>query len=260
MPEPDTQADLALLREAALEAGKIATRYFRRDPRQWDKPGAGPVSEADLAVDKFLTETLRKARPDYGWLSEESPDNPDRLSQDTVFIVDPIDGTRSFLEGSRSWAHSLAVVHKGVAVAGVVHLPLRDFTYAATHGGGATLNGDTLQASTRPEMQGAKVLANKWSLAPQYWQGDLPPIERHYRPSLAYRLGLVAQGRFDGMLVFRDTWEWDIAAGALIASEAGAAVTDRFGKPLSFNRPRPVSEGLFAAGSRVHEGLIARVA
>ena len=109
MPE----RDLALLTDAAREAGRIAMRFWRRDPQVWDKGGEhGPVTEADLAVNDMLKPMLLAARPDYGWLSEETPDNADRLSRDTVFIVDPIDGTRAFVAGEETLAHSLAVAHQ----------------------------------------------------------------------------------------------------------------------------------------------------
>lgn len=255
---PDPAADLALLDAAAREAGRIAARFFDTGARAWDKPGhAGPVTEADLAVDAHLTDTLRPARPAYGWLSEETPDAADRLTHDTVFIVDPIDGTRAFIDGSHTWALSLAIAHQGTVTAGIIHLPMRDMTYAATRGGGATLNGAPLAVTDRAHLPAARVLANKWTLTDRYWPNGVPPVKRHYRPSLAYRMGLVAQGRFDAMVVFRDTWEWDIAAGTLIAQEAGATVTDAKGADLVFNKPRPAANGVFAGGTALHQQLLA---
>jgi len=108
------ETDLELLISAAQEAGVLATRYSGPTAKRWDKAGdAGPVTEADLAVDALLRDRLTAARPDYGWLSEETPDNPDRLTRKRVFIIDPIDGTRSFIEGSATWAHSLAIAEEG---------------------------------------------------------------------------------------------------------------------------------------------------
>ena len=102
--------DLRLLQDAAREAGDIALRYWRQDPQAWDKGGgAGPVSEADLAVNAHLETVFRAARPDYGWLSEESPDEPSRLDAAHCFIIDPIDGTRSFLDGQEGFSISLAI-------------------------------------------------------------------------------------------------------------------------------------------------------
>ncbi|GAB4534879.1 MAG: 3'(2'),5'-bisphosphate nucleotidase CysQ [Ruegeria sp.] len=258
MPE----TDLPLLIDAAREAGKIATRYSGRDARRWDKPqGAGPVTEADLAVNAMLEQRLPAARPGYGWLSEETEDNPDRLTRDRVFIIDPIDGTRSFAEGSSTWAHSLAVAEHGQVIAGVIYLPLRDMLFAAERGRGATLNGQPIQATRVLSESEAEVLAAKPSLDPRHWKDARPPsFRRAYRPSLAYRMALVAQGRFDGMLTLRPSWEWDIAAGDLILREAGGQCSDRAGDRLRFNNPNPRLNGVVAAGPRLHELLIRRLA
>lgn len=124
--------DLALLEQAAQEAGEIALRFWRKSPQAWDKGGgAGPVTEADLAVNAHLERLLRGARPDYGWLSEESPDDPARLQARHCFIIDPIDGTRAFIDGQVGFSHSLAIAHGHQVVAGVVHLPAQRTTYAA---------------------------------------------------------------------------------------------------------------------------------
>ncbi len=112
--------DLALLTDAARQAGEIALRFWRQAPKTWEKPGQGPVTEADLAVNAALRDMLRSARPDYGWLSEEDPDSETRLETEFQFILDPIDGTRSFIAGEDVFAISLAVVQNGTARAGVV--------------------------------------------------------------------------------------------------------------------------------------------
>lgn len=256
MPE----SDLSLLIQAATEAGEIARRHWNNDPDVWEKPDhAGPVTEADLAVDAMLNERLLAARPDYGWLSEETEDNAARLSNRRVFVIDPIDGTRAFINAKRTWAHSLAVVEDGKVQTGVVYLPLLDKLYTAEKGQGAHLNGAPIVASGRSTLTGAAVLAGKAAFDDQYWPGGIPDVERHHRPSLAYRLCLVAEGRFDAMLTLRDSWEWDIAAGALIASEAGVVMTDRDAADLTFNTPRALGPGVFAmAPDLAHEILAAR--
>ncbi|WP_300070660.1 3'(2'),5'-bisphosphate nucleotidase CysQ [uncultured Ruegeria sp.] len=253
--------DLPLLIEAALEAGKIATRYSGTQAQRWDKPdGAGPVTEADLAVNAMLEERLPRARPGYGWLSEETEDTPDRLSRNIAFIIDPIDGTRSFAEGARTWAHSLAVADHGEVTAAVVYLPRRDLLYAAAKGQGATLNGQVIQASQAAGLDKAEILAAKPNLAARHWRlGEVPVFERAYRPSLAYRMALVAQGRFDGMLTLRPSWEWDIAAGDLIIREAGGLCSDRTGLPLRFNNSHPRLNGVIAAGADIHAQLSAQL-
>ncbi len=253
MPE----TDLTLLIDAAREAGKIATGYSGKDARRWDKPdGAGPVTEADLAVNTMLEERLQAARPDYGWLSEETDDNTDRLNHDRVFIIDPIDGTRSFVEGSSTWAHALAVADKGIVTAAVIYLPLRDLMYVAAAGQGAFLNETAITPSHPASLGAADILAARPNMEAMHWKGGkVPSFTRSYRPSLAYRLALVAQGRFDGMLTLRPSWEWDIAAGDLILREAGALCSDRHGVPLRFNNPHPKVNGVVAAGKTLHRQI-----
>ncbi len=261
MPEPDASDDLALLLEAVAQAGPIALGHWKSDPQVWDKDeGAGPVSEGDLAVNASLEHHLRNARPTYGWLSEESDHDPARLSAPRTFIVDPIDGTRAYLDGQSNWAISVAVVENGMPVAAAIAMPAKSNTYAAAVGQGATLNASPIRARQRAGITGATVLTPRITLEPANWPAGVPDIHRHFRPSLAYRMALVAQGRFDAMLTLRDAWEWDIAAGALIVAEAGARVSDRIGAPLVFNSERALTPGVVAGSAEIQAGLLAGLA
>ncbi|WP_424972313.1 inositol monophosphatase family protein [Dinoroseobacter sp. S76] len=252
--------DLDLLIDAAKAAGDIAERFWGQSPETWEKPdGAGPVTEADLAVDRMLHAELLAARPDYGWLSEETTDTPDRLERERVFIVDPIDGTRSYMAGHRTFAHALSVVENGRVTAGVVYLPLRDKLYAAAAGQGATLNGAPLTISPRHEIAGAAMLAAKPTFDPRHWGGRSPGFERHFRSSLAYRLALIGEGRFDAMMTLRKSWEWDIAAGNLIVEEAGGQSSDRTGAPLRFNSAEAQTDGVVTANPVLHAALMDRL-
>lgn len=250
--------DLALLVAAAEQAGDIACRYSGAEAKRWDKPdGAGPVTEADLAVNAMLEDMLQQARPDYGWLSEETEDNNIRLTRERVFIIDPIDGTRSFAEGARTWAHSIAVAEQGEVTAAVIYLPQRTLMYTAARGQGARCNGNTIHVSRDNDLAAAEILAAKPSLQAQHWRGGTPPsFLRSHRPSLAYRLARVAEGRFGAMLTLRPSWEWDIAAGDLIIREAGGLISDRTGHPLRFNNPLPQLNGVIAGGARLHQALL----
>lgn len=245
--------DLALLTDAAREAGHIAMAYWRRNPKVWDKGGDhGPVTEADLAVNDMLKVRLLTARPGYGWLSEETPDDPSRLAHETVFIIDPIDGTRAFVAGEENFAHSLAVAHRGRVVAGIVYLPALDRLYSASLDQDPSVNGAPITASRREALTGADILTTKPSLAPEKWPGGAPDVTRHFRASLAYRLCLAAEGRFDGMITLRPAWEWDIAAGGLIAERAGLTVTDRMGAVLAYNTPFAKADGVLALPKGPH--------
>ena len=255
MPAPER--DLDLLTDAARAVGDIALRYFRKDPESWDKgDGQGPVTQADMEVNAALEETLRGARPDYGWMSEESADEPERLRAERVFIIDPIDGTRAFIDGNSAFAHSIAVAEAGRIVAGVVYLPALGKLYAAAAGRGATLNDAPIAVRSGVGLAGAQVLSNRAALEPRHWPRGVPKVERVFRPSLAYRLCLVAEGRFDAMVTFRNAWEWDTAAGTLIACEAGAAATDAQGREMRFNSPSRAHQGCLTAAPSLHAALL----
>jgi myo-inositol-1(or 4)-monophosphatase len=247
------EEDLALLAEAARKVGPIALSFWKAEPQAWEKPDdAGPVTEADLAVNDALHSTLMGARPGYGWLSEESEADASRLDARRCFIIDPIDGTRAFIAGQAGFAHSLAVAEGDQIIAAVVHLPAMDLTFTAHADGPALLNGQPIRPSGAG-IGGARVLTYKSATDPEHWKGGrVPPFRREFRPSLAWRLCLVAEGRFDAALSVRHVWEWDIAAGSLIAERAGAIATDRHGQPMRFNSPRAMIDGMVVAAPRLH--------
>ncbi len=243
--ETDLASDLALLVDAAREAGQIALRYFKRSPEVWMKGGMSPVSEADLAADRFLRETLLAARPDYGWLSEETADDPARLKARRTFIVDPIDGTRGFLEGRSEWCVSVAVVETGRPLAGVLECPARRETFTAVSGGGALKDGARLVLSPTPQSlilggPGSMINALPADLRSRVKRGE-------YVPSLAYRLAMVADGRLAATFVKSNSRDWDLAAADLILHEAGGSVLDDAGLPPSYGEA-DTAHGSMAAG------------
>ena len=250
--------DLALLTDAARAAGEIALRFWQNTPQVWDKSDASPVTEADIAVNDMLHSRLRAARPSYGWLSEETPDDTNRLECEHIFIIDPIDGTRAFIAGEKHFSHSLAVAKNGVITAAVVYVPALDRLYAATVDGPAIVNNVPIQASTKTLQGHPNMLISKATLATDHWQGPPPDMQRSFRASVAYRLALVGDGSFDGMLSFRQSWEWDIAAGSLIAARAGAKVCDIDGNQVRFNSPSAQSNGVFAGSSALFKDLSPR--
>lgn len=258
MPETD---DLSLLVDAAREAGTILRGFFANGSKAWEKPdSAGPVTEADMAANGALHARLTAARPGYGWLSEEGPDDPSRLAARRTFLVDPLDGTRAFIEGEHSWAVALAVVDAGRVTAGVVYLPMRDILYAAARGRGATRDGVPLSVRQRDDLEGATVLSSRANFEARHWRdARVPQVRRQFRSSLAYRLSLVAEGRYDAMFRLRPAHEWDVAAGSLLVEEAGGVITDRKGRALSFNQPDPVFDGLITAAPALHEKILSRL-
>ena len=221
--------DLALLLEAASAAASIATGFFGRKPEVWWKEGNSPVSEADLAVDRFLRTELLAARPSYGWVSEETATHPG--GSDRFFIVDPIDGTRAFLRGESTWCVALAVVEAGRPVAAVIDAPAIGEVFAARADAAPTLNGRPLSVS--PE----RPAGNRLRLSiPDAIRRRLPATELTRLdlapsiPSLALRLAMVAAGRLDGTLIRPRANDWDIVAGDLILRQAGGRLTDAVGE------------------------------
>lgn len=257
MPE----ADLILLEQAARKAGELALTYWGGTFQHWDKPqDAGPVTEADLAVNDLLHDILTSARPTYGWLSEETQDDAVRLTKERCFIVDPIDGTRSFMAGEKTWSHSIAVVENGQVIAGVVYLPAQDVMYRAARGQGAFVGDVQMQVQSVKNVQNARILANRAVMTSGHWvNGSAPSFDRHHRPSLAYRMAAVAEGKFDGMITLRPTWEWDVAAGVLMVEEAGGCVCDRTGSAVIFNNPTPQSKGLIATSATLRDQFLEKL-
>jgi myo-inositol-1(or 4)-monophosphatase len=249
--------DLRLLTVAAEAAGEIALRHRREDTLATvEKPdGQGPVTAADLEIDAMLRKDLTAARPDYGWLSEETEDDSARLSRRHCFVIDPIDGTRAYVEGGRGFCHALAVTDELGVSAAAVHFPVLGRTYAAARGKGATLNGIPIHVA-EPVTDTPDVLITRPMTDPQHWPGGIPSLTRAYRPSLVARLCYVAEGRFAASLTFRKSWDWDVAAGSLILTEAGAVVSDGLGQPLHHNRPDPRHDGVMAAAPGYHEVLL----
>ena len=241
---PPYEDDLELLRSTAVAAGIIASAYFRRDVKSWTKENASPVSEADIVVDRFLAANLLQARPDYGWLSEETADNPSRLDCERVFIVDPIDGTRAFLRGEDYWTVSLAVVENGVPVAGVVYAPARDEMYDAYKGGGVRFNGQPLMRTRRAGA--APLIPAPGAVHQELQDAGLDYTRGPAYPSLAYRLVQVATGRLDAAVARRGAQDWDIAGAAVILSEAGLDLADVCTGFPQFNK-RDVRHGALAA-------------
>jgi myo-inositol-1(or 4)-monophosphatase len=244
----DEQALLTLLEAAAREAGEIALPYFIHGGNtgasvSWKSEGS-PVTEADIAVDRHLEARLKAALPDYGWLSEESTDDPARLQAGRVIIVDPIDGTRGFIAGDDTWCVSIGIVENGRPIAGVLYAPARAETYSAVKGGGAFLGGKALPRSyaNRESLiyAGPKNLAERLS-------AERELIAHRAVPSLAYRLILLVRGDADIAAASKACHDWDIAAADLILSESGFMLCGLDGKPPLYNQPQPVHPALIAS-------------
>ncbi len=245
------------LDEILREAGRIAHDVWPgagHAVESWEKEPGSPVCAADLAVDAFLRRELGLLLPAAGWLSEESADAPARLERGLIWLVDPIDGTRDFIRGRSGWAVSVALISEGRPLIGMLQAPARGESWLGIAGEGSWRNGERLAASRRREFAGARVPADSLAKVDRI----LSPVEKPN--SIALRAAMVASDEADLLATLRWGFEWDIAAAALIAREAGAAVTDAFGKPLDYNKRDPRAFGLLVSSPHIHEAAVEHLA
>lgn len=245
--------DLELLREAAIAAGRVALGFFRNDVEVfWKNDGASPVTAADHAANDVLKTRLLAARPDYGWLSEESEDDVSRLGASRVFVIDPIDGTRAFMTGRETWVVSAAVVEAGRPIAGVLFAPALDELYLADTSGRVEKNGETIRVAAGAA--GGRFTVSAADDVMSHLDPDLRArTEKVGRiPSLAYRLAMIADGRLDATLVKPDAHDWDLAAADLILANAGGVLGDAVGDPIVYNKADPSHGLLVAARADLH--------
>ncbi|MGD9923809.1 MAG: 3'(2'),5'-bisphosphate nucleotidase CysQ, partial [Pseudorhodoplanes sp.] len=241
------------LGDALRLGGQIALKYFRGTIKSWTKGHDSPVSEADIAVDDFLRERLSRAG--YGWLSEETKDDRARLSSERLFIVDPIDGTRSYLAGRPDWSIVAAVVEKGRPVAAAIYVPVDDDLYLAASGEGAARNGVPIEVSSGTALAGARIAGPK-NMLERLTAIDPATIHEPKIHSLALRMTRVAEGRIDAALAAVNASDWDLAAADLLVHEAGGAITNFAGEALVYNLHDPVHGAILAAGRDRHAAML----
>jgi myo-inositol-1(or 4)-monophosphatase len=252
----DRAAIAAALAAAVREAGAFALQKFRSPMKSWTKGrAASPVSEVDVAVDDMLRERLTAINPAFAWLSEESVDDPARLSARYVWMVDPIDGTRAFLAGRDDWVIAAALVGDGRPLAAAIFAPVDDRLFLAAAGEGATVNGRKVAASDGTSHDGVRVAGPKRFLdAIGALSARIEPVPKVH--SLALRLARVADATLDVAFAGENSHDWDVAAADLVVHEAGGALTTLDGQSLTYNRPAPVHRALVAAGRLRHEDLL----
>jgi myo-inositol-1(or 4)-monophosphatase len=255
----DYAQDFDLIRDAAQEAGKLALSYWGRPIERQRKADGSEVTEADHAVDALLAARLRRTCPGYGWLSEESPEHDERLQARRVWVVDPIDGTRAFIQGRDDWVIAIALIEDHAPVLAAVVNPVRGEMFEARAGAGTFLNGRRLRASAQSVLAGARLTVSDSLVKPSRWRRPWPPVTPVRADSIIYRMALVASGAADASFATRPKWEWDIAAGALLVSEAGGIVTDPCGFPLKFNSREAKVPGYVAAAPKLHHILAERM-
>jgi myo-inositol-1(or 4)-monophosphatase len=248
-------SDAALLRDTVQEAGALALSLFGTELKNWTKGASSPVSEADIRVNDLLESRLRSVTPDYGWLSEETADDEQRLGKRRVWIVDPIDGTRGYLAGREDWCVSVALVEDASPLLAAVFAPASNELFFAARGRGSTRNEVPIHTTAGAELDLSRMAGPKPLL--QRLSGSADEIVLHPRiGSLALRLCRVAQGRLDAAFAGGQSSDWDLAAANLIVHEANGNMTALSGDPILYNRREVVHGVLVAAGRDRHARII----
>lgn len=249
-------SDAELLFDVVREAGELGlTLSQKKNLQHWTKPDGSHVTEGDLAINALFEQRLRAARPGDGWLSEETPDEPQsRMAQDRLWIIDPIDGTRAFMEGRAEWCVAAALAVNGRPVLAAVYTPRHNEFFVATLGEGATLNGARLTIPESASLEGAHIAGNRKALASLAHLGIAPDPSGSL--PLQLRLAHVATGRLAGAVSIGNRNDWDLAAGELLVTEAGGIVSGTSGEGYIYNRTQPWQQGLVAAGAKRHAALI----
>jgi myo-inositol-1(or 4)-monophosphatase len=252
-------ADILERISAALEAARTVFARFTPGAIETEyKIGHDPVTEADRAIDAILRQNL--LREGEGWLSEESADDMSRLSKSRVWVVDPLDGTREFVQGIPEFCASIAFVEDGRPVAGGICNPATNETIIGAIDCGVTYNGKAAQPSQRTEMKGSLILASRSEVKRGEWQTFMNG-EYNVRPmgSVAYKLGLVAAGVADVTFTLTPKNEWDVAAGAALVQSAGGFVATLDNTPLRCNNRNPLLSGLLSCGPLLKDQLLTLV-
>ena len=235
-------ADLDLLLEALRDAGALALAMQAKGYGHKQKRDGTFVTDVDLAVDDLLKTRIGMARPADGWLSEETPDTPDRLSKQRLWIADPIDGTRGFLQGSGPWGIGMALTINGEAHLSAILQPADGLLFHAVKGGGAFVNGTRITSANLRNVITAKryrtALAN----------GGFAPETDSPIP-LLLRLASIGHGKHGGAISIGNKNDWDLAAGHLLVTEAGGIISNLSGAGMIYNRPEPWQPGLIAAAN-----------
>lgn len=248
--------ELQVARDAAMAAGEILQRYFRDGGYQIDSKGKNnPVTTADFEADSKLKQILCDAFPAYGWLSEETVDNDDRLTCERVWIVDPLDGTKEFIKGIPEFVVAIALTDHGVPVMGVTYNPIKHELFCGVRGAGCYLDGKAVTVSHTRTLDLATILASRSETARGEWKAYEGRVIVKAIGSVAYKLALVAAGHADATFTLTPKNEWDIASGVALIAAAGGRVTDLYGEEVRFNRSNVKVAGFVASNGHLHAKL-----
>lgn len=247
--------ELTVAIEAARAAGVVIRRIYETPFEVREKGRDNPVTEADLQANARIQEIIHGAYPADGWLSEETADNAARLQLPRVWIVDPLDGTKEFVNHIPEFCVCISLVENGEPIVAVSYDPIRDEAFAAEGGGGLTVNGTPARVSRVGTLAEARVLASRSEDKRGEWDAFRPHMHVELTGSVAFKLALVAAGRADATFSLTPKNEWDICAGTLLITEGGGRMTGRDGEPLRFNQRETRRPGLIASNGMLHAAL-----
>ena len=258
-PRFGLESDLAVALDAARAGGIVAKSFFRGDFEVREKKPGDPVSDADIAVNQEIISVIRTSRPQDIIISEELPLPPQRINARRAWIIDPIDGTKSFIDGIAEFAISIALVYDQEPIAAAVYNPITDQLFDAVKGGGTRLNGENATTSETAALPAVVLGTSKTELRQQLWSHLFPEVTLKQVDAIAYKLALVATGELDAVIALRPKSDWDIAAGDLLVREAGGLMTDAGGTPHRYNDEDILHPNLVASGTLIHPTLLERL-
>lgn len=248
--------------EAAHAAGAIIRSFYSTSYTvdYKDQRKDSPVTIADRDANQKIHDILQAAFPQYGWLSEETVDSPERLSRQRVWLVDPLDGTKEFIDKVPEFGVSIALTENGQPVVGVVYNPIHDQLFWAVRGQGAWYQEQRLQVTVTDRLSTATILASRSETKRGEWKKFNSQFSTRQTGSAAYKLALIARGDADATFTLTPKNEWDICAGVLLIEEAGGQVSHLDGRPMTFNQPKTLLQGLIASNRQLHSQLLHLVA
>jgi myo-inositol-1(or 4)-monophosphatase len=252
------ERELATLVESILNAGAKVRELVRGGFEVQTKPDRSPVTTVDYEVNRILHEMQRREFPQDGWLSEESPDDPARLTNRRVWIVDPIDGTKALVNRIPEFCISIALVEQGAPIVAAILNPSTDELFTAVRGGGLYLNGTGVTHSPAHDVDPV-IMVSAWEFRTGRWSSLAETAQCRPMYSIANALTLVAAGRVQATFTIEPENEWDLAAGVLLIEESGGAISDGAGKPFTFNQPKPRFRGVIAVAAIADKDLRANL-
>lgn len=253
----DFTQHLQMAKEAALKAGEIIASYYGKNLEVTHKSEVQPLTKADLEANDAIKEILQKSFPDFGWLSEEDTDNLDRQSKSHVWIVDPLDGTRDFINHNPEFAVSIGLAVNQKPALGVVYNPVTKELFHAVKGYGAFLNDKKISVKKKQTGEKMELIVSRSEYNRGLWNSFKDTFKISSTGGCAYKMAKIAQGLADGTFTHSPKSEWDVCAGDIIVQEAGGIVTKTNGQPIVYNQELPTVEALiYCSCEEVHQKIL----